>query len=1051
MVGGADVAAANVMNTIASAGDVKISFGRTAGTSIDLPVSLVRTGTGSIDITAGRNVLLDTLDVKTGTLLAGNFSSSGAIAALQNDQLLGANIYTAGRITTLPGTFTAPLDNLNLAFGGAGNSSAAAFTSGGGGISINANGDVIGAVTNQLINNWLFRQGRATTNANGSTTFDTVNVSTQVCGRRGCAPGNSTPVLQNTAWWARPDYFNEGIATFGGGDIRVSAKGNVLDLSAAVATNAYLPGTGPVGNSLVEQGGGDLVVRAGGDIRGGTFYVQKGSGDLRAFGSVVAGDRVLSDVTAAGSVPSGGTLTPLHTVLALGDAKFNVTAGGDVQIESAFNPTMTAQNVNNVTSAVTNPFAASSTLPNQFAYFSTYSPQSAVRLTSVAGNILLSENANLLYGAGAAETLFAPTTATGAARPEIGTATDSLDSFRRFYLMQPGALQAAALGGSLSFQHGFSLAPAATGQLELLAQSSITAPFPKDAKGNGIGLTQPVVMIDRDPATLSTAASPRSLNQSDIDTLRGSATGAAFHTSGGLHANDPAPVRVIALDGNVDFSGNAFFPATIVVPKRAEIAAGADILNVGFNVQQLAASDVTTVVAGRDIIDSTNSTGTNPANIVSHNLTGPGLLDFRAGRNFDLGNSQGVVTRGNLDNPFLPDIGASINVSAGATGVPNYAAFANPHMGFGSLVAADYPALIAYMSELQPGVQQTLVNYIAQQQGVAANTLNWGQALRVFGSLNASAQASFSNAVWTNNFITLSPEQQANFLFFRNIVNISADPALSLPQVASRIDSLIATLYPASSINGGDINVFGSQIKTDRGGSITLFAPGGSVFAGLAAIPAYLKNVPASNLGVFTINGGVLQSFVKNDFLVNQGRVFTLNGGDVTLVSQFGNIDAGKGAKTAQSTPPPVLFTDQNGNTQIDISGSITGSGIATLRAGLAAPDSNVFAIAPRGIFDAGDAGVRSTGSVTINAAVVLNANNITAAGSVSGAPVGAATPAAPVAAPVNPNTTKADSFANSATAVPADAWTLSVELLGFAGDSTTTGSQQNVTQGGQN
>jgi hypothetical protein len=130
--------------------------------------------------------------------------------------------------------------------------------------------------------------------------------------------------------------------------------------------------------------------------------------------------------------------------------------------------------------------------------------------------------------------------------------------------------------------------------------------------------------------------------------------------------------------------------------------------------------------------------------------------------------------------------------------------------------------------------------------------------------------------------------------------------------------------------------------------------------------------------------------------------VFSLRGGDISLISQFGNIDAGRGAKTAASAPPPLLTTDKNGNTRIDISGSIAGSGIATLKTLEDQAPSNVYPVAPRGIFDAGDAGVRSTGTVQITAQTVLNAGNISAAGGVSGAPVVAAPSLGAVAIPAS-------------------------------------------------
>ena len=293
-----------------------------------------------------------------------------------------------------------------------------------------------------------------------------------------------------------------------------------------------------------------------------------------------------------------------------------------------------------------------------------------------------------------------------------------------------------------------------------------------------------------------------------------------------------------------------------------------------------------------------------------------------------------------------------------------------------------------------------------------------------------------------------------NDLFFVKARAAAKNADGSLAKDLGKFDSIIAALYPARSIGGGDVNVFGSQLKTERGGGIDVFAPGGSVFDGLAQQPTWLTSLlsltpaVAAELGVTTIRGGEIQSLVKTDFLVNQGRVFTLGGGDITLVSQYGNIDAGKGAKTAVSAPPPVIKTDSKGNTVVDISTSISGSGIATLRTGPEVPASGVFPVAPRAIFDAGDAGVRSTGTVEVVASTVLNANNIAAAGSVSGAKtadtsgLGGAV-STPAAAPA----TKAEGFAKAATPDPSLATNLTVELIGIGPGEI----QKNVTQDGQN
>jgi hypothetical protein len=257
-------------------------------------------------------------------------------------------------------------------------------------------------------------------------------------------------------------------------------------------------------------------------------------------------------------------------------------------------------------------------------------------------------------------------------------------------------------------------------------------------------------------------------------------------------------------------------------------------------------------------------------------------------------------------------------------------------------------------------------------------------------------------------------------------------------------DQLAKITYPQP--NKGDIKVFGSQFKTEQGGSIDLLAPGGSVVAGLTSVPGYLASKSAAELGVFTIRGGDIRVFVGDDFLVNQGRVFTLGGGDITMISQNGDIDAGRGTKTASSAPPPLLTTDASGNTKLDLSGSIAGSGIATLKTSSGQEDSNVYAVAPRGTFDAGDAGVRSTGAVSIQAAVVLNANNIAAAGGVSNT---VSVSVAPSAAAASTNTgTAAAEATKQLTVAPKETLALTVEVLGYGGTQDDEGDDEKTRQG---
>lgn len=411
LTGGADLTAAGLLTVAASesSGDVKISFARASGTATDIPVALVRTGTGRIDVAAGRDLILGFQNGKGATIYtAGMHQDTSDFVAPGN--LANSQYWTAGTYNKVP-------DPNDLANPDSGTTRVSArksplnaeFSNQGGAISVYASHDVVGAPVAQLINNWLFRQGRSELDANGNTVFASGLVKN--------SQNQMVATSLNTAWWSRFDYFNQGIATLGGGDLSViAATGNVKDLSASVASNAYMPGSTP--GKLIEQGGGDLLVKVGGDILGGTFYVQKGHASITADGAILAGTREASGLA-------------LRTVLALGDARFDVSAGRTLELEGAFNPTLTMQSTQN--SGLTPQNGQRQRELSQLSNFSTYRDDSAVHLTSVSGDVLISANASALAEAGGSD---------------INKKLMSEEHARLFGL-QPTNFSAAALGAIL--------------------------------------------------------------------------------------------------------------------------------------------------------------------------------------------------------------------------------------------------------------------------------------------------------------------------------------------------------------------------------------------------------------------------------------------------------------------------------------------------------------------------------------------------------------------------------------------------------------------------
>ena len=1009
LVAGAQLASADALQLAdQQSASLRLGFADTPTDSYT-PVSMVRTGTGRIDLAASGDVVFE-----RATLADPDGDRSA-------DLHFGASVYTGGRSQAAGAAFVAPVNADNPLYG-PGGVSAAAFGADGGDITLIAGGDVLGAAVPQLVNNWLFRQGRATTDASGQSRFDTV----------------SNSKVQSTAWWVRTDQFNQSLGTLGGGDITVDAGGSVVDLSVSAPTQAFTLGVLPATAVLSEHGGGDVVVRASQDILGGSFYVQKGDLSLSAQGAIKAGtlSRVDIDINTESDVD---IFTALRPVLALGDTRVRVTAGRDVEIETAYNPTLAPQASANARSVSSLGNAIEIARTDQLSTYSTYAADAALDILSVGGDALMSGNLGLVGALGGNNLLM----------------TGSNLELRSMLGYLPPSVSVAAPSGSIDVVKGFVLAPSAQGQLDLLAARDIT--FGSVAYSfNGVR------MLDNDPARVASPALPRLLTPADLAVVAGTSTSLDAHTAALLHGGDADPARLIALEG--DIVAPEGVRTALSLAKKAEIMAGRDVRDLSYSIQHNHAGDVTRIVAGRDIVDTTNYTTDSETR---HVVTGPGLLTLQAGRDIDLANSQGVVTRGNLENPYLPEGGASIVAVAGAP-IQHAGHASNPFdllaqtddlfealvlsakydtlaglmdrtrtlgeqnpyvlLEFNALLVKSFPSLFdgldvpAYGADVQAVLSQnvagaraklgefdTLFKRILPADGASAGS---SQTLSV-AMFDHALRATFPGIYGPG---TAAPSQTVS------------DRSVAEGSRLGSFDRLYEAAFGAQP-GAGNISLVGSQFKTEQGGSLTLMAPGGSVLAGLVSLPSYVSKA-SSNLGIFTIGGGEVQIAVGNNLQVNQGRIFTLGGGDITLVSQAGDIDAGRGRKTASSAPPPLLKVDAAGNVQLDISGSVAGSGIGTLTTGEGQVASDVYAVAPRGAFDAGDAGVRSSGSVSLTAKVVLNAANIQSSGGVSSSVVAA--PSMDTAGPPPSAGNTAEEAAKQLSSAPKDTLSLTVEVLGF-------------------
>ncbi len=125
-------------------------------------------------------------------------------------------------------------------------------------------------------------------------------------------------------------------------------------------------------------------------------------------------------------------------------------------------------------------------------------------------------------------------------------------------------------------------------------------------------------------------------------------------------------------------AGGSIIESRFNFPKKAAIEADGDIQNVQLNLQNLSATDVTMVRAGRDIryTDQFRSGASFTNGGGDIRIGGPGRLLVQAARDINLGTSAGIDARGNLSNLSLASSqSADLTVIAGYKDLASFAQY----------------------------------------------------------------------------------------------------------------------------------------------------------------------------------------------------------------------------------------------------------------------------------------------------------------------------------------------------------------------------------------
>jgi hypothetical protein len=197
----------------------------------------------------------------------------------------------------------------------------------------------------------------------------------------------------------------------------------------------------------------------------------------------------------------------------------------------------------------------------------------------------------------------------------------------------------------------------------------------------------------------------------------------------------------------------------------------------------------------------------------------------------------------------------------------------------------------------------------------------------------------------------------------------------------------------------GNLNMTTSGIKTMSGeDAINIFAAG-DINTGVTIVNNEKSDIKDyTDTGIFTAGGGAINLFAEGDINVNESRVMTFLSGDLLLLSDRGDINAGRGSKAKVTAAQPQLkpiearkpdpnepsktITIITGHTVVFSPPSV-GSGLRTLAYDPDGSGSNVtpepgdmYVNAWDGVVDAGEAGIEG-GKLYLAATQVLNAQNI--------------------------------------------------------------------------
>lgn len=991
----------------------------------------VRTGDGSISVAAARDI-----DLRGGEQAVYRRADGVQVSApsyfndsTQAGQFAAAAIYTSGirvapsdvrariagtdRIVGLTpdSPYLSPaseaIDFIPSPKGISGNQPALAH--GGGDVSLNAGRDVLGRR-----DEWTQLSGttgQAFSGARTGTSSDAFFAAPITAGLQSTQPWRAGSIGDDTEIGLAAGYFRSGVGALAGGDVRINAGRDVSELTVALGSTATTT-LADAGKSMLTFGNGDLSLLAGRDILAGAVDIATGRAEIHA----------VRDIAASGREPIANE-TPQYLRVRLADAVVDVSASGSATLASVsalgvdrsqssggfYSPSAGFS----LSAVETARIAQTKGLGNQKDYGQFASFRSPASGSETAYSQILPPSLSLVS---LTESVELPQNS-----PQILYAS----SFGQLRILSAGNIEGLVIGMDDSdpgqvggaFSEGLrffqlpGVTPGTTAD-ELRLQHSQFISRTRDS--------QPVRIhtdgsIDRGAIFLPkqgriTAGADivdfffQGQNVASADTTRIRAGGNIFGTIGSAAQFSFVRSNNFILGGPgafvVEAGGNLGPFVSSVRVNGSDIGGGIRTIGNEYNPwlpSEGASLSVRFGMKGGADYAALRETYLNPMNFAK--LDGDlfeQVIDSFGNRKPDRTKPiyAPMLAQWLRDNDpagftaifgAAPPVGEALTSAAYGKMGELYAAFA----GIDTLRQQRFLVDTLYFNELSQAARTESPSYQQYVRGYrAVNTL-------------FSPERGYTDnlAPYTTDPSTISEDRPLG-VPVRAIVD--GKPVKAERKLTGNMDLRLATIQTArgGAISilgpGGDL-IAGSIVRTSQQPAlrITPFVPSNSnvplheLIEGGSLTPSSSRfdAVPLGYEGILTLRGGRINSFTDGDVVLNQSRVFSQQSGTITMWSSNGDLAAGQGPKNASNFPPITVRFDQNGLAEVDSAGSVAGAGIGSFQRSPDDPPSDIFLIAPVGLVDAGDAGVRASGRVAVAAAQVANADNFKAAGNITGVP----------------------------------------------------------------